>query len=471
MGDNPRLDDLLAKEIDVKKVDPNFTKWKQDHPKAVQLLTSYSGNNVNTFLTPTTKRWRIIMKSKLTKFAAVAVLMIVIGIGFMLLTSSKPAYALEQTKEALENVRFMHMINLDKSGQKIDERWIEIAPDGYQARYRQDTPGRIFVVDNRETVFTHYKDKNTVVLYDPNDESWTWHYAPGKLFDELANEQLTVIIEEYVNYKGRPAHLVRSSKRNRKAYIDPESKLPIAMCGYDISYEEPPEGIFDIPTIPEGVFFVDKRPGAEPTEEPEWMREAEENEENNKIAQKHFDEARRALFEGDYIRAIEYFHNVVKIQPGRNWAWYWLGRTYYELGEHEKAIESISKFCSGGVLSCYNLTRGLAYQKIGMEEAAKKDFGIALRAMINGLRHINSPRASLFNLADDPLIHADGFIKGGHDKPSKEQSLTMMIERLREVTDENFGYDPQGTAEEKEKAISAWEQWWQEHAYEYGVNE
>jgi hypothetical protein len=37
------------------------------------------------------------------------------------------------------------------------------------------------VIDDRQTVHAD-KDKNTVVLQSP-EESYIWHYAPGKMFD------------------------------------------------------------------------------------------------------------------------------------------------------------------------------------------------------------------------------------------------------------------------------------------------
>jgi hypothetical protein len=35
----------------------------------------------------------------------------------------------------------------------------------------------------------------------------------------------------------------------------------------------------------------------------------------------------------------------------------------------------------------------------------------------------------------------------------------MMINRLRTMTGQNFGYDPYASAEENEQAIVAWEDW------------
>ena len=83
----------------------------------------------------------------------------------------------------------MHVVKRDKAGNLEDERWEEIDANGYQARYRQNTPSRSFyVVDDRKTVMVYHAstEKNTVVLHDPKEQSYTWHYAPGKMFDEIA---------------------------------------------------------------------------------------------------------------------------------------------------------------------------------------------------------------------------------------------------------------------------------------------
>jgi hypothetical protein len=37
-----------------------------------------------------------------------------------------------------------------------------------------------------------------------------------------------------------------------------------------------------------------------------------------------------------------------------------------------------------------------------------------------------------------------------------------MINRLRIFTGQNFGYDPNAGNEEKERAITAWEQWYKD---------
>lgn len=389
-------------------------------------------------------------------FAAGAVVVVLVAAWIMSVIPAKTAYALEQTVEAFKSVRFVHLVDYLEDGTLRDERWIELGPDGNQVRYRQDTPANdFFVVEDYETVYVYHKDKNTVVV-QPKEQNYVFISNFAEFFRDLAGKG-SITIEENVGYKGRPAHRVRWLRLNQDYYIDPESKLPIAGAGYEFSYEEPPEGTFEL-VMPEGVAVVDKRPGAPPAEEPDWMKQ-------DKIANTDFKNALHEFASEDYVKAAELFASVVKVQPGRNWAWFWLGRCWCELGEYDQAIDAytevidiFSKFGSGP--NYCHLARGLAYRKKGMEEEAKKDFGKCLGVMVDSLRHIEG--AGMFDYADDVRVRSGR-------RPSKEQSLTNMINRLRLVSGQNFGYNPNASAEEIERVIAAWEDWWREHAQDYGA--
>jgi len=397
---------------------------------------------------------RFIM-NRFTKIAAAAVLIVAVVLSITFLDKlTSQAYAFEQTLEAVKDVQFMHVVRRDEAGQIEDERWIEIGPDGFQVRYRQDNPPSRLIVEDGQTVSVYYKDKNTVVLYDPKDKQYQWIGNLRVALKELAGKG-SMVIEENVDYWGRKAHRVRWLKLNTDCYIDPETKLPIAMSGYDISYEYPPEGTFDIVTGT-GVVVVDKRPGAQPTEEPEWLVDKSADE---KVANTHFKNARYALAEGKYEEAAELFAKVVEVQGGRNWAWFWLGNAHYELGEYDTAIYEFSKvidmFAKHKLVPHYcHLARGLAYAAKGMKDMAGQDLSAALPLMIETLRNIEG--AMMFDYADDPLYRS----LPEEDRPTAQQSLAMMINRLRIVTGQNFGYGPDGSAEEKERAITAWEDWY-----------
>jgi len=413
----------------------------------------------------TTRRFIMNRFAKLA-IAAAVVVGIIGGVSFLGRFGST-AYAIEQTIAALHNVRYMHIAKYDKAGNLEDERWEEIDPNGYQARYRQNTPSRLFyVVDDLKTVMVYHasKDKNTAVLSDRKNRSYTWHAAPGKMFDEIAEgKPAYAVVAENVQYKGRPAHHLRAVAFDTDVYVDPQTKLPMAIGDYEVSFEEPPQGTFDI-VVPEGAIVVDKRPGATSGPEPQWMVQEREKEQAGELAQGYFEQGRRALGAGEYAAAVKALTKTVEISPGRNWAWFWLGVALYDSGKYDDAIyrltqviEMISENGGGMSIPSYYLARAQAYQGKGMADMAQIDFETALPKMIESLRNVKAGWS--FDLADDPLRCADGMRQDCHGAPTAEQSLIMMINRLRVFTGQNFGYDPNGSAEQKERAIAAWEQW------------
>lgn len=87
---------------------------------------------------------------------------------------------------------------------------------------------------------------------------------------------------------------------------------------------------------------------------------------------------------------------------------------------------------------------------------AQMDIEKALPKMIQALR--NSKQATTFDYADDPMFRD----LSKDERPTPEQRQWRMIERLREATGQDFGYNPDASTEEKEKAIADWENWLQQ---------
>jgi tetratricopeptide (TPR) repeat protein len=385
---------------------------------------------------------RLIM-NRFTKFAAAAVIIIAIVLSITILDKSvTPTYAIEQTIEAFKNIRFLHLVRHNEAGQIEDERWIEIGMDGRQVQYRQDTHPNFLAVEDGKSTAVYHKDKNAVVIYDRKDKQYQWIGDLGLFLENL--RQQGSIIEQNMNYHGRIAHKILWPMMNAECYVDPETKLPIAIGTTEFSYEQPPPGTFEI-TIPEGFTVIDKRQGAAATEEPDWLTD-------QYTADTYFRRARYALAAGQYEQAVELFEYVVEKQPRRNWAWFWLGSAYYELGEYDLAIQMFSKVIEmmGSVSYC-NYARGLAYGQKGMHDAAREDLAKTLPWMIQALREPTA--AAMFEYADDPTL------RDGKSQPTEQQIIVRMINRLRIITGQNFGYDPNISIEENEQAIAAWEDW------------
>jgi tetratricopeptide (TPR) repeat protein len=398
---------------------------------------------------------RIFMNSSITKLAAAAM---VIAVAILAISvwdrSATSAYAVGQTVEAFKNARFLHIIGRDDTGQIDDERWIEIGMDGWQVRYRQDKPPYVFAIEDGESTARYRHDKTAVVIYDRKDLQYQWIGKLGKALENLRQDGKILKVND--DYNGRPAHKVWWPYISAECYVDPQTKLPIAIGDTELSYEEPPAGTFDI-FIPEGYLVVDMRPGAPGGSVPDWLLEEKDIEE---MASEYFKQATQALAGGNYTEAAELFEFVTEHQSGRNWAWFWLGSAYYGQGEYDLAIEKFTKvlemfkaYGGGGEkpLNYCNYARGLAYARLGMNGEAVSDLQVCLPSMVQTLRTPSGGK--MFEYADNPMM------RYGKYNPTDQQMVANMINRLRIMTGQNFGYSPTGTAEVNEAAIAAWEQW------------
>jgi len=75
--------------------------------------------------------WRIIIKSKITKLAAAAVIIIaVVGLLIFFEKSVTPAYSIEQTIKACQDARFKHFEYFGSSGERMKEAWLEYDDSG-----------------------------------------------------------------------------------------------------------------------------------------------------------------------------------------------------------------------------------------------------------------------------------------------------------------------------------------------------
>jgi len=85
--------------------------------------------------------WRNIMKSRITKLSAAAVIIVAVVLSVTFLnTSVTPAYALEQTIQASHSVRYLHFKNFITSQDEPMEFWVEFDPSGQLKNMRYHKP-------------------------------------------------------------------------------------------------------------------------------------------------------------------------------------------------------------------------------------------------------------------------------------------------------------------------------------------
>jgi hypothetical protein len=85
--------------------------------------------------------WRRIMKSKITKYAAAAVIIIAVVSGVTIFNKTMPtAYAIEQTIQAYHSVRYLHIKDFKEGVDEPKEFWLEFDEGGNVKNVRANLP-------------------------------------------------------------------------------------------------------------------------------------------------------------------------------------------------------------------------------------------------------------------------------------------------------------------------------------------
>ncbi|MHC4207749.1 MAG: hypothetical protein ACYSTT_24100, partial [Planctomycetota bacterium] len=96
---------------------------------------------------------RTIMKSPITKLAAVAVVIAAITLSVYIWDKSTPlAYAIEQTIEANNNIRYLHIKIYAADEKEPREGWLEFDRDGQVAKARIHLPAWFFPTDGARVI-------------------------------------------------------------------------------------------------------------------------------------------------------------------------------------------------------------------------------------------------------------------------------------------------------------------------------
>jgi outer membrane lipoprotein-sorting protein len=159
------LDNILIKAIGCEKREPDFAKWQQEHPQAVQTLKSQATRQTQP--QGLLDLGRIIMRNPITKLAAAAVIIIAVVISISVFNKSMPtiiptasaAQILSEAAQAVSDLRSVHI----KARMRTDpydnfasidincglvpvELWKQIDNNGI-TRWRYEKPGRVMVTE------------------------------------------------------------------------------------------------------------------------------------------------------------------------------------------------------------------------------------------------------------------------------------------------------------------------------------
>ena len=221
------------------------------------------------------------MKSSFTKLAIAAVLLLAAIVPIMFLNkTTPPAYALDQTLQAIKSTRIVHMLCRDWQGNDI-EIWMKLNPETRYGDYMFiDYPLHdMLVLSTPDISYQYAKSKGIFVV--EHKQAMNFNMRIDTIFEDLAesiakmelnpNEKIEISKEYDPNNNKELLVFDVRSDTDIKIYIDPDSKLPVRMHiiransfgtfirDFDEIYfdEEPPAGIFDF-KIPEDATVINK---------------------------------------------------------------------------------------------------------------------------------------------------------------------------------------------------------------------
>jgi len=263
----------LIKKINVTSSARMHTKTLDDALVAQEKWKNEQSANIEPNI------WRIIMKNPMTKLttAAAAILIAALGITF-LNKSATPAYAVEQTIEAMKDIVTIHFFATDWSGRTL-ETWIKVNPHTGEndCHYLNEPERGQISISTPEITYFYHPDENKVRIVQ--GQALRSDIRFGRFIEDILDRVIEPengqiqIDKTYDEDTARDLIILHaeSPQYEMEAVIDPETKLPIRIdflrCEVsgqivksidEIYYNEPlPDGLFDF-EIPEGAKVINE---------------------------------------------------------------------------------------------------------------------------------------------------------------------------------------------------------------------
>lgn len=304
---NDWLDDALAKTLGAEKSKPDFEKWKHEHPEAVEMLTSRMGREVSAS-TRALGIGRIIMKSSVTKIAAVITLVCAL-IGSLWLFDHGTAVAFGEVIEKVTKAESVSFTNKQKlasniftfqmyiRGRKLRGDLLDFEPDeeGVQEKMRREMEQRnlpailTYIADFAHKEHLQLDHFRKTYKQDRIDERAASEFAKTHLIEQFRNvkqenaewigeekqngRRIDVYLVKHVELMGIKAELSGEPGERMKVWVDRQSRLPVRILleisaradgpsddwleYYDFTWNESlDEDLFKL-EVPEGYTFAE----------------------------------------------------------------------------------------------------------------------------------------------------------------------------------------------------------------------
>jgi len=249
---------------------PINTSAKRDREVLDDVLNALEKSNNIRSAAHQPNIWRIIMKSRITKLATAAVIVIAVVLSITILNqSATPAWAIEQTIKAIEGFQAIYSsgVTVDENGTEFEaEFWARPNKDGTgSGDLRMETKGgQVIVVNEQQNVTYKFDPNQNVVLVESGNRFYCRPWINGEFFRKMKNFW-TDWQEEYGEDESTGRDCVFVTARNLednqsyKFQFDLVTKLPVRVKVWQNSdFKGKPnieaDEIVYNPILPEGVF-------------------------------------------------------------------------------------------------------------------------------------------------------------------------------------------------------------------------
>ncbi len=230
--------DYLHENIEklVEKTRPELTIPDQKKENILNSLIE-EANNLSSGTSVKTFTGRIMARKIATFSIAAGLIVAVLFVAFFLIESAVPAYAIEQTIQALHEISTVHVIGTNWDGKRF-ESWNKINPETGKAEWCciDETPHGYKISSTPKGSCVWDNDGNVIRYSNHAIASNDFRY--GHVFEDLSNrmddpsdDENISIYRKKDSVTGKDVIVIWSitKMQDYKVYIDPVTKLPIRM--------------------------------------------------------------------------------------------------------------------------------------------------------------------------------------------------------------------------------------------------